>query len=172
VSFLDLIHDGNLGLIEAARRFDPSRNVKFITYAVWWIRQSIAEALSVQTGAFSLPQKVWRMRPGGEVSLSERVSVGRGDVAGTELVDLLEQDRVPPVEDGLLQQSLVRRVRDALRAVVEPRFGLDRDGDARTLQEVGALLDLSRERVRQIEARAKEKLRHSERAAELRGYLN
>jgi RNA polymerase primary sigma factor len=179
VSFLDLIHEGNLGLIEAARRFDPNRNVKFITYAVWWIRQSIAEALSGQTGAFALPQKVWRLRPGGDVSLNERVGVSRGDLPGAELADLLEQDRVPPVDDDLLQRSLARRVRDALReldarerAVVELRFGLDRDGEARTLQEVGALLDLSRERVRQIEARAKDKLRHSERAAELRSYLN
>jgi len=58
VSFLDLIHEGNLGLMEAARRFDPERNVKFITYAVWWIRQALTHALSSQTRAFSLPQKV------------------------------------------------------------------------------------------------------------------
>src|SRR5918996_423783 len=58
VSFLDLIHEGNLGLMEAARRFDPDRNVKFITYAVWWIRQALTHALSMQTRAFSVPQKV------------------------------------------------------------------------------------------------------------------
>src|ERR671914_446212 len=58
VSFLDLIHEGNLGLMEAARRFDPDRNVKFITYAVWWIRQALTHALSMQTRAFSLPQKL------------------------------------------------------------------------------------------------------------------
>ena len=56
--FLDLIHEGNLGLMEAARRFDPGRNVKFITYAVWWMRQAIMHALSGQTRAFSLPQKL------------------------------------------------------------------------------------------------------------------
>ena len=58
MSFLDLIHEGNLGLMEAARRFDPERNVKFITYAVWWIRQAVTHALSAQTRAFSLPQKL------------------------------------------------------------------------------------------------------------------
>src|SRR5215204_4907637 len=59
VSFLDLIHEGNLGLIEAARRFDPGRNVKFITYAVWWIRESMMHVLSDQTRAFSLPPKLF-----------------------------------------------------------------------------------------------------------------
>src|SRR6476646_178159 len=58
VPFLDLIHEGNLGLMEAARRFDPDRNVKFITYAVWWVRQAITHALSEQTRAFALPQKL------------------------------------------------------------------------------------------------------------------
>jgi RNA polymerase primary sigma factor len=58
VPFLDLIHEGNLGLMEAARRFDPDRNVKFITYAVWWVRQAITHALSGQTRAFTIPQKL------------------------------------------------------------------------------------------------------------------
>src|SRR4051794_14837717 len=58
VPFLDLIHEGNLGLMEAARRFDPDRNVKFITYAVWWVRQAVTHALSGQTRAFTLPQKL------------------------------------------------------------------------------------------------------------------
>jgi len=217
VSFLDLIHEGNLGLMEAARRFDPDRNVKFITYAVWWIRQALTHALSMQTRAFSLPQKLSgaaarlnrevaelteqleRAPTSSEiaedmdmseadvaallqigmrdVSLSDRPG-GDGDDAGPELGDLLESPS-PPLEDDLVRQSLVERVRDALselddkeREVVSLRFGLDRDGEMRTLQEIGETLNLSRERIRQIESRAKEKLRGSKRANELRSYLN
>jgi len=216
VSFLDLIHEGNLGLMEAARRFDPGRNVKFITYAVWWIRQALTHALSTQTRAFSLPQKVSGaaarltrevaelteqlertptsseiaadtemseadvaalMRLGArDVSLSDRLVAE--DEGGPEIGDLIESPSAP-IEDDLRRQSMVERVRAALselddkeRAIVELRFGLDRDGEMRTLQEIGEALHLSRERIRQIEARAKEKLRRSKRANELRSYLN
>jgi RNA polymerase primary sigma factor len=216
VSFLDLIHEGNLGLMEAARRFDPERNVKFITYAVWWIRQALTHALSTQTRAFSLPQKVSGaaarltrevaelteqlertptsseiaadtemseadvaalMRLGArDVSLSDRLVAE--DESGPEIGDLIESPSTP-IEDDLVRQSMVERVRAALselddkeRAIVELRFGLDRDGEMRTLQEIGEALHLSRERIRQIEARAKEKLRRSKRANELRSYLN
>jgi RNA polymerase primary sigma factor len=217
VSFLDLIHEGNLGLIEAARRFDPERNVKFITYGVWWIRQALTHALSMQTRAFSLPQKLSgaaarltrevadltdqleRAPTSSEiaadmgvseqdvaallqlgardVSLSDRKG-GDGEDGGPELGDLLESP-TPPLEDDLVRQSLIDRVRAALseldekeREVVSLRFGLDRDGEMRTLQEIGDRLHLSRERVRQIESRAKDKLRRSKRANELRSYLN
>ena len=217
VSFLDLIHEGNLGLMEAARRFDPERNVKFITYAVWWIRQALTHALSTQTRAFSLPQKVSGaaarltrevaelteqleraptsseiaadtemseedvaalMRLGArDVSLSDRMGVA-DDENGPEIGDLIESPS-PPIEEDLVRQSMVDRVRAVLgelddkeREIVELRFGLDRDGEMRTLQEIGEALHLSRERIRQIEARAKEKLRRSKRANELRSYLN
>ncbi|HET7619067.1 MAG TPA: RNA polymerase sigma factor RpoD/SigA [Vicinamibacterales bacterium] len=219
VPFLDLIHEGNLGLMEAARRFDPDRNVKFITYAVWWVRQAITHALSGQVRAFSLPQKLSGVAArfgrdvaeltqqlertptpaeiahdleiseadvdallriaGSDLSLSDRVGDGRGDGEGTELSDLLEQATVPPVDEELMHAAVGNRVREALgeledkeREVMRLRFGLDRDGEARTLQEVGDTLGLSRERIRQIEARAKEKLRRSKRAGELRSYLN
>jgi RNA polymerase primary sigma factor len=218
VSFLDLIHEGNLGLIEAGRRFDPDRNVKFITYAVWWIRQAITHALSGQTRAFTLPQKLSAVasRFGREVSelteelhrspthreiaddldlsegevealirigdrdvsLSDHVA-GPGDTDGPELGEMLQQVSVPPAEEQLIHRRLHAGVRGALgelddkeREVIELRFGLDRDGDPRTLQEVGDTLGLSRERIRQIESRAKEKLRRSKRAGELRSYLN
>src|SRR3954451_8155211 len=218
VPFLDLIHEGNLGLMEAARRFDPDRNVKFITYAVWWIRQAITHALSGQTRAFTLPQKLSAvasrfgrevselteelnrqpthreiaddldisegevqalMRIGDrDVSLSEHVG-GPDETDSPELSDMLPQISVPPAEEELIHRRLHAGVRGALhelgrkeREVIALRFGLDRDGEARTLQEVGDVLQLSRERIRQIESRAKEKLRRSKRAGELRSYLN
>jgi RNA polymerase primary sigma factor len=166
VPFLDLIHEGNLGLLEAARRFDPDRNVKFITYAVWWIRQAISHALSGQMRVLAVPDKLWRLTAiGADVSLSEH--------------DLRDRTAESLVEDSLLHQAVALRVRGALeeletreREVVELRYGLDRDGEVRTLQEVGALLRLTRERVRQIEADAKRKLQRSKRAEELRSYLN
>jgi RNA polymerase primary sigma factor len=218
VPFLDLIHEGNLGLIEAARRFDPDRGVKFITYAVWWVRQAITHALSGQVRALSLPQKLSAVAArfsrevadlrdqleraptpreiaedlsiseqdvqaliqlrGGDLSLSERMGAG-DEGEGPELGETLEQAQVPPVDEQLIHQRVAERVRLALaeldekeREVISLRFGLDRDGEPRTLQEVGNALDLSRERIRQIEARAKEKLRRGKRAAELRSYLN
>ena len=217
VSFLDLIHEGNLGLIEAARRFDPTRNVKFITYAVWWIRQAITHALSVQSRAFAIPPRLSGiaarlgravadltetldrtptsreiadgldiseadvdalLRIGSsDASLSDRTGSRREDGDGPELADLLEQIGVPPVEEEMLHQAVTNRVRAALgeleareRDVVELRFGLDRDGEPRTLQEVGDTLGLSRERIRQIESRAKDKLRRS--SSDLKNYLN
>ena len=215
VSFLDLIHEGNLGLMEAARRFDPERNVKFITYAVWWIRQALTHALSTQSRAFSVPQKVSgaaarltrevaelaeqlerqptsrEIAAGSEMSEEEIASLLRlgvrdlslsdrlaDDEDGPELGDVLESEG-PGLEEDLMRQSMAEHVRAALneldekeREIVELRFGLDRDGEARTLQEIGESLHLSRERIRQIEARAKEKLRRSKRANELRSYLN
>src|SRR5438128_9325125 len=105
VSFLDLIHEGNLGLIEAARRFDPCRNVKFITYAVWWVRESLMHVLADQTRAFSFPPKLFatlRRSPGGgaDVSLNEPISrggLGDRDGASREFGDLLEQDGIPAI---------------------------------------------------------------------------
>ena len=217
VPLLDLIHEGNLGLMEASRRFDPARNVKFITYAVWWVRQAIMHALSEQVRAFTLPQKLSGVAArfgrevadlteqldrapttseiasdlsisesdvealkrigGSDVSLNEHI--GRGDSDGSELGDLIEQDAIEDVEQELIHRDAASRVRQALhdlddkeREVVTLRFGLDRDGEPRTLQEIGDALGVSRERVRQIESRAKDKLRRSKRAGELRSYLN
>jgi RNA polymerase primary sigma factor len=169
VPFLDLIHEGNLGLLEAARRFAPSRNVKFITYAVWWIRQAILHLLTDETRAASAAS----------VSLDTPATSAEGD-AGPELWARLEQETEPPVEAAFEQRTLRDQVQEALRdlddkerQVVALRFGLGHHDDApRTLREIGDRMHLTRERVRQIEARAKEKLRRSRRATGLRSYLN
>jgi len=175
VSFLDLIHEGNLGLIEAARRFDPSRNVKFITYAVWWVREAMMHVLAEQTRAFSFPPKLFATLHSGaeDVSLSDPVK--RPDGRARELGDVLAQDAVPPVEDEMIHQSDLEELADALHdldgrelEVVRLRFGLE-DDEPHTLQEIGDRMHLTRERVRQIEARAKDKLRRS---AKLRSHLN
>jgi RNA polymerase primary sigma factor len=181
VSFLDLIHQGNLGLIEAARRFDPSRNVKFITYAVWWVREAMAHVLAEQTRAFSFPPKLfatmYRPRGGADVSLSDPVAgrFANGDRSSRQLGDLLAQQDAVPVEEALIRRADLDRLAAALadldgreREVMRLRFGLE-DDEPRTLQQIGDRLNVSRERVRQIESRAKEKLRRS---ARLRSHLN
>ncbi len=212
--FLDLIHEGNLGLIEAAKRFDPERNVKFISYAVWWVRQAIFHALSEHARVFRLPQKMsgqvsrvehardklaaehGRQPTIAEVAQATELSEAEvdnllrmvgddrslsdtvGDEGTLELGDTLEQDSVPGVELELMKSTFARHVQsmvDALdekeREVLRLRFGLDGD-EPRTLQEIGDALGLSRERIRQIESKAKEKLRRSREVQGLRGYLN
>jgi RNA polymerase primary sigma factor len=215
VPFLDLIHEGNLGLMEAARRFDPTRNVKFISYAVWWVRQALLHVLSDQSRIISVPPKLSGpasklgrhlaalavqldreptarevaddldiseadatalMLIGGEdVSLSDRIG-GRED--RREVEDVLEQVMIPAIDEALVHEAVVDQLRKAVaelgskeREVMRMRFGLD-GGEPRTLQEVGDRLKLSRERVRQIEYRAKEKLRQSTRLRGVKSSLN
>jgi RNA polymerase primary sigma factor len=214
LAYMDLIHEGTVGLMEAAKRFDPERNVKFISYAVWWVRQAIFHALSEHARVFRLPQKlsgqVSRMAAareklkgelermptiaelaertalppsevealllaaGDDVSLSSAV----GDDGGLELGDTLEQDSVPSAEVEMIRSSFERRIQGMVsgldekeREVIRMRFGLDGE-EPKTLQEIGEAMGLSRERIRQIESRAKEKLRRSREAHGLRGYLN
>ena len=214
MSFLDLIHEGTLGLIEAAKRFDPERNVKFISYAVWWVRQAIFHALSEQMRAFRLPQKLSsqvskmgtaRQRLTAELErtptteeLAEKTELSKKEVEallmaggedlslstaigeeGTlELGDVLEQGSVPSVELELIRSCFEEQVRAMVsqldekeREVIRLRFGLDGE-EPRTLQEIGESLGLSRDRIRQIESKAKEKLRRSHEVQGLRGALN
>jgi RNA polymerase primary sigma factor len=173
VSSLDLIHGGNLGLIEAARRFDPSRNVKFITYAVWWVRESMMHVLAEETRAFSFPPKLFaRLHEGGDFSLSALVG---SDGQGCELAELLAAGDVATIDEEMIHRSEIDDLAQAMlqldrneREIVRLRFGFG-DDEPRTLQEIGNRLHLSRERVRQIESRAKDKLRRS---AKLRSRLN
>jgi RNA polymerase primary sigma factor len=214
LSFLDLINEGNIGLIEAAKRFDPGKKVKFITYAVWWVRQAIIHALSDQSGAFRLPQKqanlLYRI---GKTQATLRTELRRApsteevaemmDVPVTEVTNLLlvsddnislsavideehdfhlsdklEQETIPSADLVLLKNSLKILLRKALNdldakeeKVVRQRFGLD-GTDPKTLKEIGEMMNLSRERIRQIEAQALEKLNRSQKCQQLRGYLN
>jgi RNA polymerase primary sigma factor len=214
LSFLDLINEGNIGLIEAAKRFDPGRKVKFITYAVWWVRQAIIHALSDQSGAFRLPQKqanlLYRIgkaqanlrselqRTPTSEEIARKMDVAVGDVNNLLQVsdenislsaiideehdfllsDKLEQETVPSADLILLKNSLRYLLRNALdeldakeEKVVRLRFGLD-GTDPKTLKEIGEMMNLSRERIRQIEAQALEKLHRSHKCQQLRGYLN
>ncbi len=214
LSFLDLINEGNIGLIEAAKRFDPGKKVKFITYAVWWVRQAIIHALSDQSGAFRLPQKqanlLYRI---GKAQSNLRSKLQRAptteeiarkmDVSVTDVTNLLqvsdenislsavideehdfvlsdklEQETIPPADLILLKSSLRYLLRTALNEldakeekVVRLRSGLD-GPDPKTLKQIGEMMNLSRERIRQIEAQALEKLHRSHKCQQLRGYLN
>ncbi|MBZ5638777.1 MAG: RNA polymerase sigma factor RpoD/SigA [Acidobacteriia bacterium] len=214
LSFLDLINEGNIGLIEAAKRYDASKNVKFITYAVWWVRQAIIHALSDQSGAFRLPQKQanllyrigkaqssllskLRRTPSAE-EIARQMDVTIEEVTNLlqvsdenislsaiideehefHLSDKLEQGIIPSADFVLLRSSLKGLLRQALteldekeERVIRLRFGLD-GADPKTLKEIGEMMNLSRERIRQIEAQAIEKLNRSQKCQQLRGYLN
>ena len=214
LSFLDLINEGNIGLIEAAKRFNPKKNVKFITYAVWWVRQAIIHALSDQSGAFRLPQKqanlLYRIGKTGqqlELELERKPTAEeiakKLDVPTEEVINLLqvndenvslstvideehefhlsdklEQDLIPSADAELMRSSLKDHLYSCLgelepkeQKVLRLRFGLD-EGDPKTLKEIGEMMGLSRERIRQIEAQALEKLHRSQKCQQLQGYLN
>ena len=228
VPFLDLIHEGNLGLIQAAKKYDPTKeipdpsdpekmkkcDVKFITYAVWWIRQAILHALAEHAGSFRLPQKqantLYRLerirsllterfgRSPTDKELSGELGISIDDVrvltrashaslslnepvddeGDSELGDLLEQTVLPSSDERILRESFTSALADALaelpereRRVLELRFGLS-DDQPKTLREIGEILGLSRERVRQIESRALNKLRRSHKTSTLAGYLD
>src|SRR2546423_3305953 len=128
VSILDLIHEGNLGLIEAARRFDPSRNVKFISYAVWWVREAMMHVLADQTRAFSFPPKLFASLHNAteDVSLSHPVDPARRDGPARELGDLLALDQ-PPIDHEMIRQADLDELAAAL---------LDLDGKEREVMRL------------------------------------
>lgn len=214
LSFLDLLNEGNIGLIEAAKRFDPDKKVKFITYAVWWIRQAIIHALASHSGAFRLPQKqatlayqlkrkaaqmtqqlqreptdqeladaldttpaeinTLRQAAGDSLSLSESLDAD-GDF---QLQDKLVQDTESGADESLLQEAFESQVREILKklddkeaVIIKHRFGLD-GGEPKTLKEIGEIMDLSRERIRQIENVALRKLRRHSAIQDLKGFLS
>jgi RNA polymerase primary sigma factor len=212
--FLDLINEGNIGLIEAARRFDPERKVKFTSYAVWWIRQAILHYLSQSTQAFRVSPKtaniLYRVAttlakkkseetemPTRE-ALAQEIGVTLKELnasleatAGTYsldhpiddsgdllLGDTLEQRSIPSAETSVFANHLKNQIGESLHGlsmteekVIRLRFGLD-DDNPLTLKEIGDRMSLSRERIRQIEAQALNKLRKSSGASSLQTYLN
>ncbi len=213
MSMFDLINEGNLGLIEAAKRFDPGRNVKFISYAVWWIRQAIIHALTRSSRAYHLPQKLSDKisemkrkqaqlkadlgRDPAREEIAKKMGITVEEVEDLELLDekdislsdtyfdeereieeKIEDNLSPPVEYQIIKNSIEEQIRELLQGldekekyVLQLRFGLE-DDKPRTLQEIGDKMELSRERVRQIEQKAMRKLSRSHRLQQLRGYLN
>jgi len=213
LSLLDLIDEGNVGLIEAAKRFDPTRNVRFISYAVWWVRQAIIHALTQYSRIFNIPQKLSDQisqmkkktaelkaelgRDPTREEIATVMKISEVDVEDLEILaernlslsdtfndgDLVVEDRIsdpssPSVEYQIIKASVQQQIREILgeldekeALVLKLRFGLD-DDRPRTLQEIGAQMKLTRERIRQIEQKAMRKLSRSNKLQHLKGYLN
>jgi RNA polymerase primary sigma factor len=193
VPFLDLIHEGNLGLLEGARRFDPERNEPFITHAAWWVRQSIMHLLSDTAGLAALQAQLEHApairEVGGEMDfVDEDPSMGRARRAAAEriarrlrrarradLADAVPGLVVREIEDELMRDALVQQLECAMteldpheRQVMRLRYGLH-GGEALAIQQIAERMRISRGRVRATESRAVQKLR---RGKSLRSYLN